>query len=154
MISGLWHGAAWNFVTWGAMTSLLMSVERFTNWPDIARRSALLGAIGTVIAYGHFVLGMAFFRAESLPQQLFILKQMFSFNTESFHVVDTELFIQAVILTLIMIGRELWVRVGLDKRQLLPPTVSPLVSKLAIGFLIAVCVFMRGPGSAFVYFQF
>ena len=154
MISGLWHGAAWNFITWGAVTSLLMSVERFTNWPDIAKRSAILGALGTVWAYGHFVIGMAFFRSHTLDQQLFIVKQMFSFNTEGFHVVDTELWIQAVALTILMVGRELWFRTGLEKMQLLPASVSPIASRLSLALLIAICVFMRGPGSAFVYFQF
>ena len=28
VISGLWHGAAWNFVLWGAFHGLLLSIER------------------------------------------------------------------------------------------------------------------------------
>ena len=31
--SGLWHGAAWTFVVWGALHAAYLSLERWTDWP-------------------------------------------------------------------------------------------------------------------------
>ncbi len=31
LISGFWHGAAWNFVIWGGIQALCTSLERITD---------------------------------------------------------------------------------------------------------------------------
>ena len=65
LATGLWHGAAWNFVLWGALYALLLLTEkRFTG--------RLLGKEPSafVIVYVLFfvVVGFVLFDAGSLPQ--------------------------------------------------------------------------------------
>lgn len=47
-LTGLWHGAAWNFVLWGVVFFLLLSLEKktFGNWLE---KSRVLGHIYTVL---------------------------------------------------------------------------------------------------------
>ena len=33
LVSGFWHGAAWNFVIWGGLHAASTTMERFTRWP-------------------------------------------------------------------------------------------------------------------------
>jgi alginate O-acetyltransferase complex protein AlgI len=65
LLGGLWHGASWKFVMWGALHGGGLSVERMLE-PLIGRRS--FGRPGKVIAtliVFHFVcLAWIFFRAE------------------------------------------------------------------------------------------
>jgi len=30
LLGGLWHGASWNFVIWGGIHGLVLSIEKFT----------------------------------------------------------------------------------------------------------------------------
>jgi alginate O-acetyltransferase complex protein AlgI len=43
LLSGFWHGAAWNFIAWGAFHGLFLIVDRLL-WLRISRRLALLWA--------------------------------------------------------------------------------------------------------------
>ena len=51
-------------------------------------------------------------------------------------------------------GREFWFFMGWDKREFVAPRLRPHVEVAAMALVIVVCVFFRGPGSQFIYFQF
>ena len=54
-----------------------------------------------------------------------------------------------------MVLRQLWFHFGLDKVAWPVPRVARRVLQpVALAVLIVLCVFMRGPGSTFIYFQF
>ena len=79
LISGLWHGAAWNFVAWGAFHGLFLVLDRIflDNW------SKKMGKIPSVVlTYLITLIGWVLFRAESFNQVGFYLKSMFTWNTE------------------------------------------------------------------------
>jgi alginate O-acetyltransferase complex protein AlgI len=77
LISGLWHGAAWNFVIWGAFHGLFLVLDRlfllkFFKW---------IGKIPSVaITFFISLIGWVFFRAETLPEAMSFLETMFSFT--------------------------------------------------------------------------
>lgn len=65
ILGGLWHGAAWTFVAWGALHGVGLAVERWradhrsegsTPWPTW---------VHTIITFHVVCLGWVFFRAES-----------------------------------------------------------------------------------------
>ena len=75
LLGGLWHGASWTFVLWGAYHGFLLIVHRFFK----ATFSKALFAIPTalnrllfflkVILFFHFIcLGLLIFRAENITQ--------------------------------------------------------------------------------------
>ena len=75
LLGGLWHGAAWNFVIWGAFHGLLLAAERargkralFEWLPHSGRVAATFGLV---------LLSWVFFRAEDLPSSLTYLGSMF-----------------------------------------------------------------------------
>ena len=41
VISGLWHGAAFHFLVWGAVHALFLSIERITLWPERLKKTAV-----------------------------------------------------------------------------------------------------------------
>ncbi len=74
LLGGLWHGAAWTYVVWGAYQGALLIVHRLCSpWLE---RLAPTGAIGArlwwlvrvVVMFQLACLGWMIFRAESLPQ--------------------------------------------------------------------------------------
>lgn len=75
LISGLWHGAAWTFILWGAYYGFFLTVERFAQhrgWrlpvPDFARQGITLLLV---------VMGWVLFRADSLDYAWRMLRRMY-----------------------------------------------------------------------------
>jgi hypothetical protein len=74
LLGGLWHGAAWTFVVWGAFHGALLCIHRAVG-PFLARvRPAsgpwlLVYSIGSAFLTFHLVtVGWIFFRAKTLPE--------------------------------------------------------------------------------------
>lgn len=83
-ICGLWHGAAWTFVAWGASQGLFLLIHRQfakTVGKIPVVESALLSLPGTVFRITltnlTFLLGLAIFRSQSFGDAGRILHQMF-----------------------------------------------------------------------------
>lgn len=72
MLTGLWHGAAWNFVLWGLLFAVLLLAEKWLpglqKLPDPLRRGYVLLAV---------VLSFVLFNADSLSQAAGDVSAMF-----------------------------------------------------------------------------
>ena len=150
LISGFWHGAAWTFIIWGAIHSLFLSIERMFKWPNYFKSSRVGRTILILIIIIQVWVAWVFFRAETLRQAIDITKIMFSFNTN----VDELIGANALIILLIGISREIWIYHKFNKYSLFPKTWHKAVDVIIISVLIVACVFLRGQGSEFIYFQF
>ena len=75
MLTGLWHGAAWNFVLWGLLFAALLLLEKWVpalqKLPELLRRGYVLLAV---------VISFVLFNAESLAQAGSDLVCMFGFG--------------------------------------------------------------------------
>ena len=76
-LTGLWHGASWNFVIWGLGHGALLTLENSGLLP-VARlkgKARLLGILYTVFSATCLFV---FFRADTLPQAASMLRAMFA----------------------------------------------------------------------------
>ena len=81
LLGGLWHGAAWTFVAWGALHGAYLCINHaWSNFgPTVAPRyKPLTGAAAFVLTFLAVVVGWVFFRADSLSSALFVLSRMAS----------------------------------------------------------------------------
>lgn len=77
LVTGLWHGANWTFVVWGAYHGIILIVERLTNQRPVGddeRASALRRGI----TFFAVVMGWVLFRADSLTHAGQIFEAMFT----------------------------------------------------------------------------
>jgi len=74
VLGGLWHGAAWNFVIWGALHGALLGFERLRG------KAALYGGLPAPVRVGFtftiVLITWVFFRAADLPQAVRYLGDM------------------------------------------------------------------------------
>jgi alginate O-acetyltransferase complex protein AlgI len=78
LISGLWHGAAWNFVIWGAFHGLFLVADRMF----LLKWFRAIGKIPSiVITFFISLVSWVFFRAENLVDAWEYLGKMFSFRS-------------------------------------------------------------------------
>ena len=153
LVAGLWHGAAWTFVIWGALHAAYLSFERVTRWPQ--RMGGWFGGrfIVTLLVLVQVWIGWVFFRAESLPQAVRILRTMLSFDNLSIAPV-LELGPPALLFLLVALASECYSYLGLDRSAIAASRLARLAEPVLLALMIAACVYLRGPGSAFIYFQF
>ncbi len=69
LLGGLWHGAAWNFVLWGAFHGAILCLHRMLAGPQARPVVGLLRRTVTTVAFfGVTCYGWLLFRAESFTQ--------------------------------------------------------------------------------------
>jgi D-alanyl-lipoteichoic acid acyltransferase DltB (MBOAT superfamily) len=156
VLGGLWHGAAWTFVFWGAFHGGLLAAHHVRQrrasegadegkdaWADGVRRCAATFALVCV--------GWVFFRADSLETAFALLGRLVTgWLTPTEFVNPLVVFTIAGMLALQFWprGLGLWVQSGLSR---LKP--APLGIVLALALLVIVIL---GPAGVapFIYFQF
>ena len=98
-----------------------------------------------------------FFRAGTFGQAIDILRSMFSFqggiNGLTVQLGGVKLLTLSIIIGVAAM-REFWFFMGLNEREILPSRLRVHGQTATLALLIVVCVFFRGPGSQFIYFQF
>ena len=77
LLTGLWHGASWNFVLWGAYYGLLLILEKHVLERALKRLPAFLRHLLTLLLV---VVGWVIFRVEDTGQIGPVLGSMFSFS--------------------------------------------------------------------------
>jgi alginate O-acetyltransferase complex protein AlgI len=88
LLSGLWHGAAWNFVLWGAFHGLFLILDRLF----LLKVYKALGKYPSIlITFIITMVGWVLFRVESLDQAGYFIHKMFAFDfREVDHYLDRE----------------------------------------------------------------
>lgn len=75
LLGGLWHGAAWTFIVWGAYHGILLVIEHVSG-RTAERKAGVSGLVRMLFTFLLVVIGWVFFRAESMGQALLILQAM------------------------------------------------------------------------------
>lgn len=169
LTSGLWHGASWNFVIWGAAHGIYQVVGGITKktrdrlWralhisPDGKVRKAV--GIGTTFVL--VTLAWVFFRADSLSAAKAVFSKMFlSFAPlagEGFGLDAPEWWVAGLAL-LVLFAVSLCNRRGISVRQKILQQKLPIRwSVYLLGVFVVLIFGIYGPGfseSQFIYFQF
>jgi len=90
LLGGIWHGAGWTFVAWGALHGIYLVGNHA--WHHLRRllgqdpsRSTKLGRVASILTTFLFVVvGWIFFRAENFHSAITILKGMTHFQESAF----------------------------------------------------------------------
>ena len=79
-LGGLWHGASWNFLIWGAIHGIMLCFDRIRQRKQTRTESdspAWIGrAVGVASTYLVVLIAWVFFRASSLPEALQFLQSL------------------------------------------------------------------------------
>ena len=83
LATGIWHGANWTFIFWGLYHGVFQMIEEFvrslTGKKDAdAKPNLVVKGLGHVYAVLVVMVGFVFFRADTLSQGFFWVKEMFA----------------------------------------------------------------------------
>jgi alginate O-acetyltransferase complex protein AlgI len=143
LLGGLWHGAAWTFVAWGAYHGALLCAYKAAGgaWDRLPQATRQLGMF--VLA----VLGWVLFRATSFGMAARLFATMFSW------IPGTVPPATVLVFPLLLFGAW-WAMLGPNpfELQLVPRLRTRLA--LAAGFGAALALIVSSRPSPFLYFQF
>ncbi|MBL8012511.1 MAG: MBOAT family protein [Candidatus Omnitrophica bacterium] len=153
LISGLWHGASLHFVVWGALHAMYMSLERIL-FPDHRSKNILFLIGSTLSTFALTCISFVFFRVHSLRYGLGIVKALIDPRRLSLKEIN---YIPGLVLLLLtaVIAQECLV-FAKQKGGLHQPLFfkDPIFQSFLVALLLTICIFYRGVGNAFIYFQF
>jgi D-alanyl-lipoteichoic acid acyltransferase DltB (MBOAT superfamily) len=160
LLGGLWHGAAWTFVVWGAIHGSALAVERLFGLPELARRPARswIGRLGKLLwMLPYFVvvqlvvaLAWVYFRSDTIANANIFVANLFTWPQWTLNPADWEL--QLVAATLVPVA-------AMHLRRLVEETFAVTrIRPFERAFWVAVMVYLTlsfyGRANDFIYFQF
>ena len=147
MLTGFWHGAAWNFLLWGLYFALLLMAEK-----------AGLPVRGRVYTLAAVVLGFVLFDASSLSSALACVKGLFGLgglppvSTQGLYLLKSNLVLLAVaILGATPAPKRLWEQLE-AKAPRLSAGLAPI--GMAALLLVSTACLVDGSYNPFLYFRF
>lgn len=159
-ITGLWHGASWNFIIWGLFHGAFLIFERIGLNNVLNRIWSPLTHMYTLIVV---VVGWVLFRTETLTDSITFLSQMFSIHSGdtsrisylNFFLANNEyflVFILSIICSTPIIG-VLWDRiVALQEKSIIP---SILDFSVHVTLLVMSASYVAAETyNPFIYFRF
>lgn len=76
-LTGLWHGASWNFIAWGLYFGVIVTVEKFFLLKRLSRWPNGIGHLYTLLVV---IVGWVLFEYEHLPSAWTFIGTMFGFG--------------------------------------------------------------------------
>jgi D-alanyl-lipoteichoic acid acyltransferase DltB (MBOAT superfamily) len=156
LISGLWHGPAWTFVSWGGMHGLLLVANRFVaKWTSPLMQGRLMNVlswpaqVGAVI--GLVALTRVFFRSKSMADAMHMLSRIAG---GPMHIGDLQnkatiaicfLIITGVFLCEALVESGIWLRIKRLRAVRVLAVITTLLFALVLG---------EFEGGQFVYVRF
>ncbi len=154
VVSGLWHGAAYTFLIWGALHGLLMIAEKLIykdKLKTLSDKFSFANLLRTILTFFLVSFAWIFFRAESLQDALLIISKIFTSHGAVFMYHDT-FSIGLVTLLMVLIYeviKEAKVNVRIvSSRHFIVKYITVVV---LICYILAFGVLNN---SSFIYFQF
>lgn len=163
LLTGIWHGASWNFLFWGAYFGIFLILEKLF-WLDFLKKHRILSHIYTILLVW---VGWAIFAFDNMAKGAEYLKAMFGLAGAGF--VNTEtlylLFSYAVLLILLLLAatpypKQLALKLQTALTEKEHPRIGASVQAVlqmvfvAFIFIISTAYLVDATYNPFLYFRF
>ncbi len=155
-LTGLWHGASWNFIFWGLWNGFFIILEKMTGWHKETDKPFInfLKHLYTIFI---FIIGWVMFRADNMHYAAIYLKNMFGLVKVhdiaygiSYYgdTVEVLTFIIAIICAMPVFSKILEIK---QERKILRSIVNIW---LIILFILSTAAIAASTYNPFIYFRF
>lgn len=153
LLGGLWHGASFNFVIWGALHGVFLAVHKLMGGNGSTEEPKWRELPNIVGTYALVNLAWLFFRAESFESASEMLIAIVTLQQGD---LPLGYFATTLGLAALTVAIDLWQRsLGEGAPKSSPPKMSPeLAGTLVAVSAVAILVFSGGAPQPFIYFQF
>lgn len=154
IVSGIWHGAGWNFILWGSLHGIAIVIHRI--WCN--KGYSMNKFIGWILTFNLVNILWVFFRSTTFNDAIKIITSMFNFKTmflmlsAQFRTSTVTLFGNPVtaLFLLIAMGIAFLLPNPYEKNDFRPT----LLTMIKTAVLLGLSIMFLGENSAFLYFNF
>lgn len=153
MVSGLWHGANWTFVIWGALHGVMLLLERYFSLIfkfEIKKQWSLLNILLTIKTFVLTSFIWIFFRAENFSNAGDVFAAIFKGCTVS--NFENSLYVPVVFILILMLSDLMLYNSRVDRK--LSTYQTPYRWMVYTLLLFCLLAFSGTQKFAFIYFQF
>lgn len=156
LISGLWHGADWTFVVWGAYHGIFIMADKLFLLKVLKK----IGRIpSTIFTFFVVIIGWVFFRSDSINYAFAFIKKMFIFDNRidefSFNTKFIVILISAILFSFMGIWGKLEnLQFKLFDRNMPMPRLAGLLILAVVLYLLCGGALLAGAANPFIYFRF
>jgi D-alanyl-lipoteichoic acid acyltransferase DltB (MBOAT superfamily) len=151
LLGGLWHGAGWNWLVWGGIQGVVMSIERATGLDRVPKTRAGQMARWTV-NFAIVLVSWVFFRAQSYTHAMLVMSRILSWSPGIIHTESRALLYAVSGLACILLSEYFGLKkIILDWIEQRGATVRWVVY---CSIVVLALTFSRAPNQEFIYFAF
>lgn len=163
VVSGLWHGANWTFVIWGALNGFYQVATLLTagiraKLAQVIHMPAILGSLlGAFVTFHLVLISWVFFRASTVSDAFDILGRVASAIPRLPALISSYSFTGELVLSFVLIAALLVIEVLDERRPLWERLrVQPRVVRWGFYYALLICLVVIGKWglNQFVYMQF
>ena len=151
-LTGLWHGAAWNFVAWGAFYGILLMAEKYLFADILPKIPTVIRHITTMLIV---MVGWVFFSSETLADAAVFLRALVCANSNPLWNAPSFYYLSSCIFPLVLMSLS---ALGVYDRvpKLKNDTLRTAWSGLLYGGIFVLCVvcLVSDTYNPFLYFRF
>lgn len=159
LLTGLWHGASWNFVIWGLWHGVFLILERLLH--KGTRKKPLAAVFGHIYTLLVVIIGWVIFRADTLTAALEYLRVMFGIKRDGAALLGVMFYLDRYTVFIVLLGILFstdcivaWVRKIRTNPRL--AGVFPALECVLLMLLMGFCAVetMASTYNPFIYFRF
>ena len=165
LLGGLWHGANWTFLVWGAWHGLLLAVEKLLGTATDHKTS--FSPLRCLFTLFLVMLGWVVFRADTMASATVLYQALFSFDASQLTEVYANQLTSLQITTLVLAWAVIFTRGLMQRRKengntstptlavRFPTAYSAIYAAVLLPLFVAALLKLSAQSySAFLYFQF
>ena len=160
VLTGLWHGGAWNFVTWGLFYAVLLMLEKTWLLKHLQKEKGFIRCLRHIYVLLAVITGFVIFNAKDMSEAMSCLGAMFGAGALPLVSAEAIYYLESYALTFALaivgatpIGKRVWSWVEGKMQGMRCLTVAEFLGLLAL--LVASTAFLvDGSFNPFLYFRF
>ena len=158
LLTGIWHGASFNFVVWGIIHGVFIVIER-VGFIKVLNKNKITGFFAHIYTLFIVIISWAFFRATSLTEAIEWLKVMFGFGQSDTAIYNVSNFINSKLIVITFVGMVTSGIVQLIpklKKTLYHEEKTYLIEDVLLIALFGLCIMLlvNDTYNPFIYFKF
>lgn len=154
LLGGLWHGSSWNFIIWGGIHGIVLSLEKLiwsTKYSAYIKKVNFLGYITTFMIV---LLSWVFFRSPDLNSAFSAIHKIFEFDLTAPFIGDITVLLNSLLVLLIGLSFDLYLFKSHKDLETLGTEYSMIkLTTFSVVVVILINLFYSTSNN-FIYFQF
>lgn len=160
LATGVWHGASWNFILWGVLYGVIITVEKLLSLPALSDKKQGFRIPYRVFTLLMVIFGWVLFRAEGLSAAGTYLKAMFGLSGGSFIDENAVFYFKEYLIVLIIgilcatpLFKAINARLSKTEKGAALSLSATYFIQIAL-FIICISFLVMNAHNPFIYFNF